>query len=80
MNSKTESKRIATNEDGIFFKRIINEKGKETDKVFVIRNRKNNKDKLKTVGKDSAGIRINYCKQLRNEILQMYILKKKKIQ
>ncbi|NQY54278.1 MAG: hypothetical protein HRT42_11985 [Campylobacteraceae bacterium] len=80
MNSKIDSKRLATNEDGIFFKRIINEKGKETDKVFVIRYRKNNKDKLKTVGKDSAGIRINYCKQLRNEILQMYILKKKKIQ
>ncbi|NQY21831.1 MAG: hypothetical protein HRT40_11105 [Campylobacteraceae bacterium] len=69
MNSKTESKRIATNEDGIFFKRIINEKGKETDKIFVIRYRENNKDKLTTVGKYSEGIRINYCKQIRNEIL-----------
>lgn len=69
MNLKTLSKRIPTNEEGIFFKRIINDKGKEVDKVFVLRYRDNNKDKLKTIGKFSEGIRINYCKQLRNEIL-----------
>lgn len=66
MNLKTLSKRIPTNEEGIFFKRIINEKAKEVDKVFIIRYRENNKDKLKTIGKYSQGIRINYCKQIRN--------------
>lgn len=66
---KTSSTRIPTNEEGVFYKRIINEKGKEVDKVFVIRYREDFKDKLKTVGKYSQGIRINYCKQIRNEIL-----------
>lgn len=37
--------------------------------MFVIRYRENNKDRLKTIGKYSQGIRINYCKQIRNEIL-----------
>ncbi len=66
---KTLSKRIPTNEEGIFYKRIINENGKEVDKVYLIRYRENNTDKLKTIGKYSQGIRINYCKQIRNEIL-----------
>jgi hypothetical protein len=37
--------------------------------VFLIRYRENGKDKLKTIGKYSAGIRIAYCKQKRIEIL-----------
>jgi len=69
MNLKTLSKRIPTNEEGIFFKHIINDKDKEVDKVYVIRYRHNDKDKLKTIGKYSQGVRINYCKQIRNEII-----------
>mgnify|MGYP006910675896 CR=1 FL=1 len=69
MNLKTLSKRIPTNEEGIFFKQIINDNGKEVDKIYLIRYRNNDKDKLKTIGKYSQGIRINYCKQIRNEIL-----------
>jgi integrase len=68
-NLKTLSKRIPTNEEGIFYKSIINENGKEVDKAYIIRYRENDSDKLKTIGKYSQGIRINYCKQIRNEIL-----------
>lgn len=60
MNLKTLSKRIPTNEEGIFYKRIINENGKEVDKAYLIRYRENDTDKLKTIGKHSQGIRINY--------------------
>lgn len=69
INFKTLSKRIPTNEEGIFYKSIINENGKEIDKAYIIRYRENDTDKLKTIGKYSQGIRINYCKQIRNEIL-----------
>lgn len=69
MNSKILPKKISTNEEGIFYKSIINENGKEIDKTFIIRYRENNVDKSKTIGKYSQGIRINYCKQIRNEIL-----------
>lgn len=68
-NFKMQSKRIPTNEEGIFYKSIINENGKEVDKAYIIRYRENDTDKLKTIGKYSQGIRINYCKQIRNEIL-----------
>ncbi|MGB6329803.1 MAG: hypothetical protein WBF48_12835 [Halarcobacter sp.] len=66
---KIQSKRTLTNEEGIFYKRIINDNGKEIDKIYLIRSRNNDKDRLKTIGKYSQGIRINYCKQIRNEIL-----------
>ena len=69
MITKTLSKKFPTNEEGIFYKSIINENGKEIDKTFIIRYREKNNDKLKTIGKYSQGIRINYCKQIRNEIL-----------
>lgn len=69
INFKILSKRIPTNEEGIFYKSIINENGKEIDKTYIIRYRENDTDKLKTIGKYSQGIRINYCKQIRNEIL-----------
>lgn len=86
MITKTLAQKIPTNEEGIFYKRIINENNKEVDKVFIIRYRENFKDKLKTIGKYSQGIRIAYCKQLRNEILNKIhlgeeppaIIKKKK--
>jgi hypothetical protein len=69
MTTKTLAQKIPTNEEGIFYKRIINENGKEIDKTFLIRYRENGKDKLKTIGKYSSGIRIAYCKQKRIEIL-----------
>jgi hypothetical protein len=37
MNLKTLSKRIPTNEEGIFYKSIINDNGKEVDKAYIIR-------------------------------------------
>ncbi|RXJ67430.1 hypothetical protein CRV08_10910 [Halarcobacter ebronensis] len=55
MNLKTLSKRIPTNYEGVFYKQIINENAKEIDKMFIIRYRENNKDKLKTIGKYSQG-------------------------
>ena len=55
MNLKTLSKRIPTNEEGIFYKQIINENSKEVDKVYLIRYRDLDKDKLKTIGKYSQG-------------------------
>ncbi len=69
MSLKTLSKRISTSENGIFYKEIVNENGKVVDKIFLIRYREDEKDKLVTVGKYSAGIRIAFCKQKRNEIL-----------
>ena len=86
INLKTQSKRIPTNEEGIFYKSIINENGKEVDKTYIIRYRENDIDRMKTIGKYSQGIRINYCKHIRNEILMKLrlgeepptIIKKKK--
>ncbi len=69
MRIKTLNKRIPTKEYGVFYKEIIDDKLKVIDKVFLIRYRDNDKDKLITVGKYSQGIRINYCKEKRNEIL-----------
>ena len=40
-NFKMQSKRIPTNEEGIFYKSIINENGKEVDKAYIIRYREN---------------------------------------
>ncbi len=68
---KTLPKRIPTNEEGIFYKSIINENNKEIDKIYLIRYREKDNDKLKTIGKYSQGIRINYCKQIRNEIIAL---------
>ena len=69
MKLKTLTKKIPTNENGVFYKEIIDENSKVVDKVFLIRFRENDKDKLITIGKYSAGIRVAFCKQKRNEIL-----------
>ena len=74
MVNKTLNKRIPTNSEGIFYKQIVSETGKEIDKIYGIRYRENGKDKLFTVGKHSAGIRINYCKQQRNAIINKIML------
>ena len=44
---KTLPKRIPTNEEGIFYKSIINENNKEIDKICLIRYKENDNDKLK---------------------------------
>jgi hypothetical protein len=69
MKLKTLSKKNQTNENGIFYKEIVDENNKVVDKIFLIRYRENSKDKLITIGKYSAGIRIAFCKQKRDEIL-----------
>ena len=69
MRLRTLNKRIQTKINGVFYKEIIDENKKVVDKVFLIRYRDNNKDKLVTIGKYSQGIRINYCKSKRDEIL-----------
>ncbi len=74
MATKTLNKRIPTNSEGIFYKQIVSEEGKEIDKIYGIRYREKGKDKLFTVGKHSAGIRINYCKQQRNSIINKIML------
>lgn len=74
MANKTINKRIPTNSEGIFYKQIVSEEGKEIDKIYGIRYRENGKDKLFTVGKHSAGIRINYCKQQRNAIMNKIMI------
>jgi hypothetical protein len=69
MKLKTLSKKNQTNENGIFYKEIVDENNKVVDKIFLIRYREKSKDKLITIGKYSAGIRIAFCKQKRDEIL-----------
>jgi lipopolysaccharide export LptBFGC system permease protein LptF len=66
---KVLSKKIQTKDEGIFYKEVIDEKRKIIDKVFIIRFREEGKDRLKTIGKYSQGIRQSYCKEKRNELL-----------
>ncbi len=66
---KTLAKRIPTKTAGVFYKEIISENNKVVDKVFLIRYiDENNKERLKTIGKFSSGIREAYCKAKLNEI------------
>ena len=69
---KTLLKRIPTNTAGVFYKEIISKNDKVVDKVFLIRyTDKNNKQRLKTVGKRSDGISEAYCKSKLSEITTM---------
>ena len=74
MANITIHKRISTNSEGIFYKDIISDTGKKVDKIYGIRYREKGKDKLFTVGKHSAGIRIDYCKKQRNAIIHKIML------
>ncbi|WP_419763970.1 MAG: tyrosine-type recombinase/integrase [Arcobacter sp.] len=66
---KTLPKRIPTKTAGVFYKEIISENNKVIDKVFLIRYvDENKKERLKTIGKFSNGIREAYCKTKLNEI------------
>ena len=62
--------RHTTKYDGVYFKEIIAENGKVVDKQYIIRWRdENGKDRLKTIGKHSEGVRPPYCKNKRDEIV-----------
>ena len=65
----TLNKKISTNEEGVFYKEILNENLKVVDKIFLIRYRDHYSDKQLTIGKYSSGIRIAYCKQQRIDIM-----------
>ncbi|MDF1884560.1 hypothetical protein JHD49_11475, partial [Sulfurimonas sp. SAG-AH-194-C21] len=72
---KTLNKRIATRSQGIFYKPVVNEEEKEVDKVYLIRWIDNDgREKLKTVGKHSQGIRIATCLALRNNTVSSVAL------
>jgi integrase len=62
--------KIPTSYTGIFYKEIINDDKKVVDKVFLIRYKDEiGRDKQKTIGKYSQGIRIPYCKAIRDETI-----------
>ena len=69
INLKVLNKKIATKDEGIFYKEVINENGKVVDKIFLIRYREYSYDKQLTVGKFSENIRLEFCKAKRIEIL-----------
>jgi hypothetical protein len=75
INFKTLSKESLPKEEGIFYKSIINENGKEIDKTHIIKYRKNDLDGLKIIRKHSQGVRMNYGKQIKNEILMKFRLR-----
>jgi len=68
-NLKVLNKKILTKIEGVFYKKIVNENNKVVDKIFLIRYRENFYDKQKTIGKFSEGIRLEFCKAKRIEIL-----------
>ena len=64
------SPRIATTQAGIFYKEVVNDENKVVDKVFIIRYKDEiGRDKQKTIGKYSQGIRLGYCKSIRDETI-----------
>ncbi len=70
MKTTISKKRTPTKTYGVFYKDIFNEKGKSIDKKYIIRwLDENGKDRLKTIGNYSAGIRERYCKSKRDEIV-----------
>lgn len=67
---KILNKKIPTSATGIFYKEVINNENKVIDKVFIIRYKDEiGRDKLKTIGKYSQGIRISYCKTIRDQTI-----------
>ncbi|MFT5661886.1 MAG: hypothetical protein ACI9TV_002534 [Sulfurimonas sp.] len=70
MKTVISNKRIPTKTEGVFYKEIFNDKGKAVDKKFIIRwIDENGKDRLKSIGNYSVGIREKYCKAKREEIV-----------
>jgi len=67
---KVLSPKIPTSCTGIFYKEIVNNDNKVIDKVFLIRYKDEiGRDKQKTIGKYSQGIRLAYCKAIRDETI-----------
>lgn len=72
---KTLNKRIATKSQGVFYKPVVNEQEKEVDKIYLIRWIDNDgREKLKTVGKYSQGVRVATCITLRNNTISAIAL------
>lgn len=70
MKNKTLSKRVQTRISGVFYKEIISDSNKVVDKVYGIRYiDEDGIERLKTIGKYSEGIREQYCKKKRDEIV-----------
>ncbi len=70
IQTKTLNKRIPTKSQGVFYKQVVDEKGKEVDKVYLIRYLdEDGREKLKTVGKHSQGIRIQICVEMRHKTM-----------
>jgi len=67
----TLSKKYHTNAEGVFFKKVVdaNNHEKVKDKIFLIRYRDHYSDKQLTIGRYTAGIRVDYCKQQRIDIM-----------
>ena len=68
-NLRTVQKKISTKDEGVFYKEVVNENNKIVDKIFLIRYRENYADKQMTIGKFSEGIRLEFCKAKRIDIL-----------
>ena len=70
MKTIISKQRIPTKTEGVFYKEIFNDNGKAVDKKFIIRwIDENGKDRLKSIGNYSAGIRERYCKTKRDEVV-----------
>ncbi len=66
---KVLSKRIPTKTSGVFYKEIVNDNNTPVDKRYLIRwTDENGKDRLRTIGDYSQGIREKYCKKKLDEI------------
>ena len=66
----TQTHKICTSHKGIYYKEIINDEKKAIDKVYIIRYKDEiGRDKQKTIGKHSQGIRIAYCKTIRDQTI-----------
>ena len=74
---RTLPKRHKTKYEGVFYKVIeetaVDDSGrvvrKEVDKVYLIRYKTGQKERVVTMGKHSQGIRANYCKEKRAELM-----------
>ncbi|PHS59585.1 MAG: hypothetical protein COB17_00005 [Sulfurimonas sp.] len=69
LNTKVLNKKIATTEEGIFYKEVINDKGNTVDKVYLLRYRENFMDKQITIGREKSGFNLKMCKAKRITIL-----------
>lgn len=67
---RTSTKRTPTKYPGVFYKDIISDSDKVTDKVYIIRYvDEDGKERQKKIGTDKEGIRADYCKKIRDEII-----------